>query len=60
MMTPWWNWRPGRPDPEPLEVAGAGYENGLLNIDLTREIPEPKKPRKVEIGAREDNERKAA
>ncbi|MGI4876909.1 MAG: Hsp20 family protein [Janthinobacterium lividum] len=34
-----------------IKVTGAGYENGLLNIDLVREIPEHKKPRKVEIGA---------
>ncbi len=34
-----------------IKVTGAGYENGLLNIELVREIPEHKKPRKVEIGA---------
>ena len=34
-----------------IKVVGASYENGLLNIDLVREIPEHKKPRKVEIGA---------
>lgn len=33
-----------------IRVTGASYENGLLNIDLVREIPEHKKPRKVEIG----------
>ena len=27
-------------------------QNGLLNIDLERVIPEAKKPRKIEIGSR--------
>ncbi len=34
-----------------IKVTGASYEDGLLNIELVREIPEHKKPRKVEIGA---------
>lgn len=34
-----------------IKVTGADYENGLLNIQLVREIPEHKKPRTVEIGA---------
>ena len=33
-----------------IKVTGASFENGLLNIDLVREIPEHKQPRKVEIG----------
>jgi molecular chaperone IbpA len=33
-----------------IKVTGANFENGLLNIDLVREVPEHKKPRKVEIG----------
>ena len=33
-----------------IKVTGASYEHGLLNIDLVREIPEHKKPRKIEIG----------
>ncbi len=33
-----------------IKVTGASYEHGLLNIDLVREIPEHKKPRKVSIG----------
>lgn len=33
-----------------IKVTNANYENGLLNIDLVREIPEEKKPRKVIIG----------
>lgn len=32
-----------------IKVTGAGYENGLLNIDLVREVPEHKKPRRIEI-----------
>ncbi len=33
-----------------IKVTGATFENGLLTVALTREIPEHKKPRKVEIG----------
>jgi molecular chaperone IbpA len=33
-----------------IKVTGAGYEAGLLNIELTRQVPEHKKPRKIEIG----------
>ena len=33
-----------------IKVTGAGYDNGLLNIELAREIPEHKKPRRIEIG----------
>ena len=32
-----------------VEVKGASLENGLLHIDLSREIPEAMKPRKIEI-----------
>jgi len=32
-----------------IKVTNAGYEDGLLNIDLVREIPEHKKPRKISI-----------
>jgi molecular chaperone IbpA len=32
-----------------IKVAGAALENGLLHVDLAREIPEAMKPRKVEI-----------
>ena len=32
-----------------VEVKGARFENGLLVIDLVREIPEAMKPRKIEI-----------
>ena len=33
-----------------VKVTGASLENGLLNVDLKREIPEAKKPRKIAIG----------
>jgi len=32
-----------------VKVAGADLENGLLHIDLVRELPEEMKPRRVEI-----------
>ena len=32
-------------------VEGARLENGLLHIDLVREIPEAMKPRRIPIGA---------
>jgi len=35
---------------EHIKVTGANLVNGLLHIDLTREVPEEKKPRKIEIG----------
>jgi molecular chaperone IbpA len=34
-----------------VRVAGAKLENGLLTIDLVRELPEILKPRKIEISA---------
>ncbi len=34
-----------------VKVVGANLENGLLHIDLEREIPEAMKPRKIEISA---------
>jgi molecular chaperone IbpA len=33
-----------------VEVTGASLDNGLLHIDLVREIPEAMKPRKISIG----------
>ena len=33
-----------------VEVTGASLENGLLHIDLVRELPESVKPRKIAIG----------
>jgi molecular chaperone IbpA len=35
---------------EHVEVTGASLDNGLLHIDLVREIPETMKPRKISIG----------
>jgi molecular chaperone IbpA len=32
-----------------MKVAGASLENGLLSIDLVRDIPEQLKPRRIEI-----------
>jgi len=32
-----------------VKVTGAGLENGLLTIDLKREVPEALKPRRIEI-----------
>ena len=47
-----------------VEVVGAKLENGLLHIDLRRELPEQMKPRRIEIGSgrliSEDGEAKAA
>lgn len=34
-----------------VKVAGAKLENGLLSVDLVRELPEQLKPRRIEIGA---------
>jgi len=33
-----------------VEVRGAALENGLLHVDLVREIPEAMKPRSIPIG----------
>lgn len=33
-----------------VEVESAGFDNGLLRIDLQRVVPEAMKPRKIEIG----------
>ena len=35
---------------EHVEVRGALLENGLLHVDLVREVPEAKKPRQIAIG----------
>ncbi|MGH6969399.1 MAG: Hsp20 family protein, partial [Stellaceae bacterium] len=32
-----------------IKVAGASLDNGLLHVDLVREVPEEKKPRKIAI-----------
>ena len=33
-----------------VEVEGASFENGLLQIELARKIPEAMKPRRIELG----------
>lgn len=33
-----------------IQVKGASFKSGLLNIDLVREVPEAMKPRKIAIG----------
>jgi molecular chaperone IbpA len=33
-----------------VEVEGASFENGLLQIDLVRRVPEAMKPRRIAIG----------
>jgi molecular chaperone IbpA len=35
---------------EHLKVVGAEFENGLLTVELKREVPEALKPRRIEIG----------
>ena len=34
---------------EHVRVTGASHENGMLHIDLKREVPEALKPRRIEI-----------
>ena len=36
-----------------VKVAAADLENGLLSIDLVREMPEQLKPRKIQLGSSE-------
>ena len=38
-----------------VEVRSARFEDGLLKVDLVREIPEAMKPRKIAIGAAESS-----
>ena len=42
-----------------VQVKGASLENGLLHVDLVREIPEAKKPRQIAIGNGKQVEGKA-
>ncbi len=39
-----------------VKISGASLENGLLHIDLVREIPEAMKPRKIEIRSGEEKQ----
>ena len=41
-----------------VEVLSADLKNGLLHIDLVRELPESKRPRKIAIGSTDANETK--
>jgi molecular chaperone IbpA len=41
-----------------VQATGATLENGLLHIDLVREIPEAKKPRSIQISTPAVNDRK--
>ncbi|SDX68657.1 molecular chaperone IbpA [Ruegeria halocynthiae] len=34
-----------------VRITGASHENGMLNIDLKREVPEALKPRRIEISS---------
>lgn len=36
---------------EHIKVVGATVENGMLHVDLVREVPETAKPRKIEIAS---------
>ena len=42
-----------------VRVSGATHVNGMLNIDLVREVPEALKPRRIEIATGETVEAKA-
>ncbi len=44
---------------EHIRVTGAVHENGLLHIDLVREVPEALKPRRIEIAKGDVFEAKA-
>ena len=41
---------------EHVRVSGAVHENGLLHVDLVREVPEALKPRRIEIASPKDIE----
>jgi len=38
-----------------VKVIGANLENGLLNIELVREVPEAMRPRKISIGGGDES-----
>jgi molecular chaperone IbpA len=40
-----------------VQVKGADLENGLLHVDLVREIPEAKKPRQIPINGKSANDK---
>jgi molecular chaperone IbpA len=41
-----------------VQVQGAAFENGLLKVELVRELPEAMKPRKIAIGKSGSNDNK--
>jgi molecular chaperone IbpA len=41
-----------------VEVEAASFDNGLLQIDLVRRIPEAMKPRRIEIGNGQPSQKK--
>ena len=41
-----------------VQAKGATFENGLLTVDLVREVPEAMKPRKIAIGAAGNDNRR--
>jgi molecular chaperone IbpA len=43
-----------------MKVNGAGLENGLLHIELVREVPEALKPRNIAIGNKPANRSRGA
>jgi molecular chaperone IbpA len=43
-----------------VQVKGASLENGLLHVDLVREIPEAKKPRSIPINSKSIEQQQAA
>ena len=44
---------------EHVRVTGASLVNGLLNVELAREVPEAMKPRKIAIGSGASEQRSA-
>ena len=42
---------------EYVQVKGASFEDGVLKIDLVREVPEAMRPRQIPINAVNDNKR---
>ncbi|MGD9924549.1 MAG: Hsp20 family protein [Pseudorhodoplanes sp.] len=40
-----------------VQVKGAALENGLLHVDLVREIPETKKPRQIPINGKSSSDK---
>ena len=43
-----------------IQVRGADLKDGLLSVELVREIPEAKKPRKINIGGSQPQQERSA